>query len=290
MIQHFFDKKSSSLQEADVVVAPLPFDKGIRLPRGAALGPQAILDASEQLELFDVETRFDFSNSLIHTVAVPNKLEDHKSLGLFIQSVIQNMEVARQFYLGLGGDHSVSFPAILEFKKKYGDLGIIQIDAHADLRKSYELNPNSHACVMRKVAEVLDPSHILSIGVRATCEEEYGYMKKHGVHCVWGNRSMEEDLLPELNEKLARIPDKVFLTIDLDGLDPSVVPHVQTPVPGGISWYQCMAIVRRLFERKTVIAADVVELAACPPHSHRSDFLASLLCQKIMYHVLERLD
>lgn len=290
MIQHFFNKPSSSLKEADIVVLPLPFDKGISHPRGARLGPQAVLNASEQLELFEPESRFDFSGSLIHTVAMPDKLDSYKSLEELIRRVMNEMEVARQFYLGIGGDHSVSFPAISELKKKYGDLGVIQIDAHADLRSSYESSSNSHACVMRRVAEVLDPSHILSIGVRALCEEEYDYMKENKVNCVWGNRPMHEDLLSELNEKLARIPDKVFLTIDLDGLDPTVIPHVQTPVPGGISWHQCMAIVRRIFERKTVIAADVVELAASPPHSHRSDFLASLLCQKIMYYVLERLD
>ena len=256
---------------------------------GAGKGPQAIITASEQLELYDFADKTDFSGVPIHTVSVPSHLRRYEDVETIVQATFAQIEPASQFYLGIGGDHCVTVPAIEALSKFYGDFGVVQIDAHADLRDTYEGNKRSHACIMRRVTEVIGADKILQIGIRAVCEEEATFIADNKVMHLPGNRGLEEDLLPELNEPLARLPEHVFLTIDLDGLDPTIMPDVGTPVPGGLSWQQTISIVRRVFERKAVIGADVVEIAS-GPGTERSDFAASLLCQKIMTQYIKNLN
>ncbi len=282
MIQHFFHQKSIPLSEANFIVAPIPYEGGISYLPGAVQGPQAILNASEQLESYDIGEQVELAYSKIHTLPMPSVFPHYRAMHNFVTECVDALDLSKQFYLGIGGDHCVTIPAVEAFHT-HSDLGIIQIDAHADLRDSYNDDPYSHACIMRRIVQSIDPKKVLSIGVRAICREEHEFMKKHKMPCIYGNRPLHEDILSDLNEKLGKLPQNVFITIDLDGLDPTVMPHVGTPVPGGLSWHQTLGIIRRIFERKAVVGADVVEIAS-GNGTERSDFLAAVLCQKILFH------
>lgn len=266
-----------------MVVVPIPFEGAISYMSGAAAGPEAILRASDQLELFDLEQVCDFSNLKFHTLPLSSAMRSYDEVNLLISSAIARMEPSRQFYLGIGGDHTVTIPAVEALANRVGTFGVVQIDAHADLRNSYEGNPYSHACIMRRITETVGTENILGVGIRAICKEEYDFIEENKIQMIPGNRGLEEDLLPDFNDKLNKLPDKVFITVDLDGLDPTVMPHVGTPVPGGLSWKQVSSLITRIFERKTVIGADVVEIAS-GNGTERSDFAAALLCQKIVGH------
>ncbi|HRK03231.1 MAG TPA: arginase family protein, partial [Oligoflexia bacterium] len=158
---------------------------------------------------------------------------------------------------------------------------IVQLDGHADLRNTLIDDKYSHACIMRRNAEIIGPKNILSVGIRAVSLEEKNYIQENGVNTIPGNFALHENLLPRFSELLIRLPHDIFLTVDLDGLDPTIMPHVGTPVPGGLSWHQTVQLIKELFRRKNVIAADVVEIAS-NSNSQRSDFTAALLAQKIV--------
>lgn len=288
MVQHFLNNGQVNFEEAQLLVCPIPFEGAISYMSGAAQGPAAILAASAQVELFDFEEKFDLTNFKVHTTPVPPPFTGYAEVRAHVRSVIRALNPVKQFYLGLGGDHTVTIPAIEAFREKIGPFGIVQFDAHADLRDQLDGNPYSHACIMRRIAELLGPENILSVGIRAVSEEESNYIQKNKVMHIAGNRGLHEDLLPEFTERLHRLPDKVFLTVDLDGLDPTIMPHVGTPVPGGLSWHQTVSLIRRLFQKKTVIGADVVEIAS-GPGTERSDFAASLLAQKIFVQAMRAL-
>jgi agmatinase len=283
MVQQFLNNGQANLEDAEVVVVPIPFEGAISYLSGAALGPQAILEASAQVELYDYEEKIDLTEVKIHTLAVEQPFRSYDEIRLFVSNAVAAMEPAKQFYLGIGGDHTVTIPAIEAMLAHHSDFGIVQFDAHADLRDELDGNPYSHACIMRRIAEMLGPEKILSVGIRAVSKEEEDYMKANKVQHISGNRGLHEDLVAEFTEKLHKLPEKIFLTVDLDGLDPTIMPHVGTPVPGGLSWHQSVSLIRRLFAKKTVIGADVVEIAS-GEGSARSDFTAALLMQKILTH------
>jgi agmatinase len=275
----FLDNGQTAFEEALLVVTPIPFEGAISYMPGAARGPQAILEASAQVELYDFEHGIDLTHVKSHTVEAP-RLSSYGDVRAFVKAVVDDVRPEKQLYLGIGGDHTVTIPAIESLSKRHPKLGIVQIDAHADLRDTLHGDKFSHACIMRRNAELIGPSNILSVGIRAVSREESDYIRENGVHAIPGNFALHEDLLPRVRELLAKIPDDVFLTIDLDGLDPTVLPHVGTPVPGGLSWHQTVSLVREVFRTKNVVGADVVEIAS-GEGTERSDFAAALLCQKI---------
>ncbi len=289
MVQYFLNPNQYPIEESDVVVVPIPFEGAISYMPGAAGGPEAILKASDQLELFDLEQKIDFENFRIHTSPLPPIMHSYDEVNLLLSLVIDRMEPSRQLYLGIGGDHTVTIPAVEALVKRTGEIGVVQIDAHADLRNSYQENLYSHACIMRRISETVGVQNILGIGIRAICKEEREFVEENNVAIVPGNRGLHEDLLPDINDKLANLPDRVFITVDLDGLDPTIMPHVGTPVPGGLSWKQATSIIARIFERKTVIGADIVEIAS-GPGTERSDFAAALLGQKIIGHHINKVQ
>ncbi|MEW6055959.1 MAG: agmatinase [Bdellovibrionota bacterium] len=279
MTPKFLDNGQTAFENANIIVAPIPFEGAISYMPGAAKGPRAILDASSQVELFDFEHQIDLSTAKIHTVDEP-VLTDYESVRNYVSSVVERVKTPQQFYLGVGGDHTVTIPAIETLAKRYPKLGIVQIDAHADLRNELHGNPYSHACIMRRNAEKVGPRNILSIGIRAVSEEERDYIEKEKVNTIPGNFALHEDLTARVRELLLLLPEHVFFTIDLDGLDPSIMAHVGTPVPGGLSWHQTLSVAREVFRTKKVVGCDVVEIAS-GAGTERSDFAAALLCQKL---------
>lgn len=178
----------------------------------------------------------------------------------------------------LGGEHTVTYGALAALKKRFGTFGIIQFDAHADLRDSYEGSPWSHACVMRRAVKDLGLP-LAQFGVRAMCLDEAEARKEHGVTfhdaASIARSGLPESLLPP------DFPRQVYLTFDVDGLDPSIMPATGTPVPGGLGWYQSLDIAERTLSGRDVLGFDVVELAPVPG-MHASDFAAARLTYALM--------
>ncbi len=262
---------------ARVTIIPAPLEYSVCYMKGTEHGPQAILDASSQMELYDEEldccpievgvyTRppLDYSG-MDHATAL-------KVTGEAVREVLER----GQLPLILGGEHSLSAPPIGVVREFYPDLTVVHIDAHGDLRDEYEGTPLSHASIERRVVDMGIP--LTEIGIRSFSPEEAEFMKtKPDVAIVWAY---------QMAKGSARIPwerlsNHTYLTIDLDAIDPSEMPAVGTPEPGGLRWYELLDLVRELFRHTTVVGMDVVEL--CPmPGQTRADFLAARLVYKLI--------
>jgi agmatinase len=259
-----------------VVVLPVPFERTVTYGRGTANGPAAILRASQSMELYDEELRCEPSEIGIATL--PPFLPDAFEMAAAMQEL--EVECRRQldagkFLLTLGGEHSLTIAPVRAAKKAFGEIGVVQFDAHADLREEFEGTPYSHASVMKRVHDEGVPS--VAIGIRAISAPEVELVRRKKIPVLWG---YELDALEaRLHELLAKLPKKIYLTFDVDFFDPTLVPATGTPEPGGGEWYPTLRALRRIFAAKEVVAMDVVELAPFGPLP-ASDFVAAKLVYK----------
>lgn len=262
---------------ARVTIIPAPLEYSVCYMKGTEHGPQAILNASSQMELFDEELQYCpievgvFTQPLLDYQGM-----DHatalQATGKAARDVLQR----RQLPLTLGGEHSLSAPIIAAVHEHYPDLTVVHIDAHGDLRATYEGTPLSHASIERRVVDMGIP--LLEIGIRSFSPEEAEFLQtKPNVSIVWAY---------QLARGLATIPwerlsKHTYVTVDLDAFDPSEMPAVGTPEPGGLHWYQVLDLLHEICSRTTVVGMDVVEL--CPmPGQTRADFLAAKLVYKMI--------
>ncbi len=264
--------------EADALfqVIPIPYEASVSYGGGTADGPKSILEASWQLEQWDGKSipgqEGIFTHAPIDCSGESSAVIDR------IAAVTRRIVERRQIPVGIGGEHTVTFGLIrglLDAGIK--DFGVVQIDAHADLRDRYEGNPYSHASVMKRIVDEGIP--LLQLGIRAICEEEMQTRKEFGV--VYHDA---EALVPtnisniELPEGF---PKKIFFTVDVDGLDPSVFPSTGTPVPGGLGWYQSLGLIESVANQAEIIGFDVTEFAPIEGF-HAYQFSASVLIYKMM--------
>jgi agmatinase len=274
----FFESEIAEMapDRARFHVVPVPYEKTVSYGNGTAKGPAAIIEASSQLERFDGMS--DPGAEGIYTwPAIDCSGKPEKVIEDISFSVKRILEL-KKIPVVLGGEHTVTWGVIkgyLDAGEK--DFGVVQIDAHADLRDAYEGDKYSHASVMRRVVEAGVP--LVQLGNRAYCEEERDARKKHGViaHDAW-------ELVPkgENSVKLpGKFPSKVFFTVDVDGIDPSVLPATGTPVPGGLGWYQTLGLFESVARQRRIIGFDVMEFAPIPGF-HAFDFAAALLTYKLM--------
>ncbi len=262
---------------ARVTIIPAPLEYSVCYMKGTARGPQAILDASSQMELYDEELGWCPIEVGVHTrPALDYRGLDHaaalQATGAAAREVLQR----GQLPLILGGEHSLSAPPIAATRECFPDLTVVHIDAHGDLRDEYEGSKLSHASIERRVVDMGIP--LTEIGIRSFSPEEAAFMKtRPDVAIVWGHQlGRGEATIP-----CQRLSKHTYLTIDLDAIDPAEMPAVGTPEPGGLHWYQLLDILRELFRRTTVVAMDVVEL--CPMEGQtRADFLAARLVYKLI--------
>jgi len=262
---------------AGAAVLPVPLERTVSWGRGTCHGPAAILEASRFLELWDEELGTDPSAVGIATlpaVALPDSLSD--ALATLRWETRRRLEDGKLLIL-LGGEHSLTAGAVRGALDVYGrPLGVVQFDAHADLRDEYEGTPLSHACVMRRVVD--DELPTLAVGVRSLSQPEAELVRERELPVVWGHQlgGLDDARWREL---LAALPDRVYLTFDLDYFDPSLLPATGTPEPGGGTWHPTMSLLRTLFETKEVVAVDLVELAPIAGQP-ASDFVAAKLAYK----------
>ena len=263
-----------------VYIIPFGLEKTVSYSSGTKNGPKKIIEASHQVELFDEELKLEpykkFNIKTLKQEKIKSKLNDSLNQ---LSKIIEKTLKSKCFPLTLGGEHSITPAIIKPLAKKYSNLTIVQIDAHADLRDGYMGIHNSHAAAMRRC---LDNKNIkiVSIGTRNLCKEEFNYLKKNNkrIEIFWGDE-MHKWSMKKLS-KILKNKD-VYLTFDLDGFDSSLMPATGTPEPGGLFWSDAMRILKTVFKNSNVVGADVNELAP-NPHLHACDFLAAKLVYKIL--------
>lgn len=275
------DPGSARLAAARTVILPAPYEGTVSYGRGAAAAPRAILEASWQVELFDQE--LDCEPELRLAALPPLLLPKSPAQALArVEKAVTKILRKGQRPLLLGGEHSLTLGALRPAKGFYPRLSVLQLDAHADLRDHWEGKPLSHACVMRRAADLGLP--IVPVGIRSLSLEEAQWIKRHRQKVFWaeeirGKRGWLRDVI-------RRLGPEVYLSIDIDVLDPSEMPATGTPEPGGLSWHDLLALFRALAaSRKKVVGLDLVELAPIPG-LHAPDFL----CARLLYFLLARLD
>ncbi|GAC1696339.1 MAG: agmatinase [Ktedonobacteraceae bacterium] len=264
-------------ETARVAIIPAPLEYSVCYMQGTHAGPQAILNASSQMELYDEELECSPIEVGVYTLPLLNyDDQDHATALQTTGNAVREVLRRGQLPLTLGGEHSLSVPVIAAVREQYPDLTVVHIDAHGDLRATYEGTPLSHASIERRVVEMGIP--LLEIGIRSFSPEEAEFMRtKPDVAIVWAY---------QMAHGTARIPwerlgKHTYVTIDLDAFDPAEMPAVGTPEPGGLNWYQVLDLFRTICQRTTVVGMDVVEL--CPMEGQtRADFLAAKLVYKMI--------
>jgi agmatinase len=263
-----------------VGILPVPYDRTASYAAGARTGPDAILLASRQLESYDERLRADPSRAGLVTYA---PLEPHaegpRAMLDAVRDAVSEIGDAGLVPVVLGGDHAVTIGAFEAVVEATTDLGVLQIDAHADMRDSYEGSRYSHACVMRRVRERVDA---VSVGIRSYSEEEAAHMQAAGVS-VHSPRDLRTAGDP--GALLGALPPNVYVTIDVDGFDPSIMPATGTPEPGGLSWDEVDSILEWTATHRRIVGFDVVELAPIPG-LHAPDYLAARLVYRTIGRTL----
>jgi agmatinase len=254
----------------------VPYGKTVSYLPGTEKGPEAIIEASTQVELYDIHTEREPYLEGISFETVNTENETGKILEDIKYKTVRCLD-SQKFPVLLGGEHTISIGGINACASRHSDLTVLQIDAHADLRNEYQDDPYSHACVMRRAFE--QGIQVVQIGIRSLCSEEHQLIKDNPEQIA---TFISDGQKPDIELILSRINNtNVYLTIDLDGLDPSVIPHVGTPEPGGLLWNDTINILEQLFINFNVIAADIVEL--CPDKTSTvSDFAAAKLLYKLL--------
>ncbi|MBE9043320.1 agmatinase [Pleurocapsales cyanobacterium LEGE 10410] len=289
--QFIGSEAQATYEQAKVVILPIPYEKTTTYRKGCQHGSTAIILASDQLEAYDIELEQEIcQETAIFTVEAIADTRTNPALTPEAMLEITTSRVSKliadgKFVIALGGEHSITAGVVRAYQQALNQpFTVIQIDAHGDLRHSYEGSIYNHACVMRRVLEMDLPT--LGVGIRSICLEEAELIKQQQIPVIWA-----KDIYRDSNwidKAIALIKTKqVFITIDLDGLDPSLLPGVGTPEPGGLNWYALTKFLRAVFTNFQVIGCDVMELAPASD-SVVSEFTAAKLVYKLIGYSQQR--
>jgi agmatinase len=279
-----FDDKFCNPDTARVVLLPVPYDATSTYIKGSRIGPAAILEASYQLENYDIETDSEPYKVGIHTAEPVTENSSPEKMIAAVHDKTAEYLSKDKFVVTIGGEHSVSIGAIQAHAEKVKDLGVLQLDAHADLRDEYQGSKFNHACVMARVKEFCP---VVQVGIRSMDIEEKKVMTAGSVFFaedIHKDRSPQDGQAHYIKSVIDKLTDSVYITIDLDVFDPSVIPSTGTPEPGGMLWYDVLALLKAVCKKKNVVGFDVVEL--CPnEHNKAPDFIAAKLIYKMLAYV-----
>ena len=272
-----FEEQYTDYETAEIAILPVPYDGTSTWLKGADKGPRAILEASPNMEFYDIETD---SEVYKHGIATLEPVTADSSPQAMAQEVEQRVEAIlkdKKFPVLLGGEHSVSIGAFKAIAKYYETFSILQLDAHSDMRDEYEGSPYNHACVMARGKEIT-PS-VVQVGIRSSAIEE-----KHNIdpdRIFYAHEIKESDDSTWMYEVSQKLHDNVYVTIDLDVFDPAYMPSTGTPEPDGLTYRTVLTLLKLINERHNIVGLDVVEL--CPNDINKApDFLAS----KLIYQIL----
>lgn len=273
------EEEYSSFDAARILVLPVSYEGTVSYGTGTGAGAMAIVDASRNMELYEEETDSEVYKIGIHTLPEFTPRETPDTMMSELYEYTRGLLEKDKFVCMLGGEHSVSAPIIQAHNEKFENLSVLQIDAHADLRDTYDGTPHSHASIMaRVVRDMRIPS--VQVGIRSISGEEAASLRGDLPTKIYWARDIvgRTDWIDEAVDSLT---DNVYLTIDIDGLDPSIVPTTGTPEPGGLGWYETLTLIRKLAEKKRVVGMDLVE------YSYFENYDSpAFLCSKLVYKSL----
>ena len=264
----------SRLRTAKIVIIPVSYDGTSTWIKGADKGPAAIIEASANMELYDIETDSEpYKIGIFTDKAVEEKSSPENMVEAVRERVKSRIEKGK-FTVVIGGEHSVSIGSIKAHAETYQNLTVLQLDAHSDLRDEYHGSEYNHACVMARARQL---APILQVGIRSMDISEKKFTNKKSIFFA-------EDIYRQkgwIAKVVSQLPDKVYITIDLDVFDPSIMPSTGTPEPGGLLWYDVLELMKAVFRKKDVVGFDVVEL--CPNDYNKApNFLAAKLIYKLL--------
>lgn len=270
----------TSWEDSASVVLPIPYEATVSWGAGTKDGPAAIIDASRYVEWYDGELDREPCETGIHTLPEIQLTSAGPEIAVRELRAVYGdlLEIAGdRFVIGLGGEHSISSaPATAWVDRLDGDVSILQLDAHSDLRQEYHGTPWNHACVMRRVLERTD--RIVAVGIRALTIEERAVIREHGIETVFAHEMREPGWV---ERAVGALGENVYITFDVDFFDPAYVPATGTPEPGGGSWWDAMDLLSAVFRERNVVGADVVELAP-----RRGEEPSAFLTAKLVYKMI----
>jgi agmatinase len=268
---------TTDFASARVVILPIPLDRTTSYMPGTRHGPHEILVASSHMELWDEETQTD-----VHRIGIYTLPEMEFPFATMDEVVREIRRVAAEivkhdkFPVILGGEHSITPAVVAALAAKHPRLSVLQLDAHADLRESFMGTPHNHACAMRRT---LEHARTTQVGIRSLSTEEAAAAPTLPTAIFYDfNMRRDANWIERVVDSLS---ETVYITIDVDGFDPAIMPATGTPEPGGLSWYEALALLRRVIERRTVVGCDIVELSPIPGH-----VAPNFLCAKLIYKIL----
>ena len=272
------ESEFSSFESSQILIFPVAYEGTVSYGAGTGAGAQAIIEASRNMELYEEETDAEVYKIGIHTLEefAPRATPEAMMNGLYERTVELLKE--EKFVCMLGGEHSVSAPVIRAHAERFHNLSILQIDAHADLRDEYDGTPHSHASIMaRSVKDLKIPA--VQVGIRSLSADEARSLSDLPTKIYWAKDIVGR--MDWIDDAIDNLTENVYLTIDIDGLDPSLVPTTGTPEPGGLGWYEALTLIRKLAEKRRVVGMDLVEFSK----TDNSDAPA-FLCAKLVYKTL----
>ncbi len=284
---HFLENGADYAPAADApyAVLPVPYERSVSFGRGTGAAPAAILAASTQVEMFDEELLLA-PDLAVRTLPAPDcRTGDAAQILARIGAAAAPELAAGRVLLARGGEQSITAPLAAAAAGAHPGLSVLHLDAHLDLRDQYHGDPQSHACVMRRVIEMNIP--VVHVGIRSACAEEYKLVSgRHLPVCWW--RDLAQDAGGAwMDAVLARLGDRVYISLDVDVLDPGLMPGTGTPEPGGLSWLAVTRLLRQVCRRRAVVAADIVEAVPVPGMVVAEYTAARLAAKLLAYHKCE---
>ena len=273
------DKELSSFESSRVLMLPVAYEGTVSYGTGTGDGAMAIIDASRNMELYDDETDSEVYRIGIHTLEKFKPRPTPEKMMSDLYDLTKELVDTGKFVCMIGGEHSVSGPLIKAHAQRHHYLSVLQIDAHADLRDTYDDTPHSHASIMARVVKDLRIPAV-QVGIRSVSAEEIRLIDTGIPTKIFWARDIV-GRTDWIDEAIAGLTDSVYLTIDIDGLDPSIVPTTGTPEPGGLGWYETLTLIRKLAESKKVVGMDLVEYSYVPTFD-----APAFLCAKLIYKSL----
>lgn len=272
----------SKLETSKIVLIPVPYDGTSTWQKGADKGPDAFLNASENMELYDIETETEVYKQGIYLADAVTENTSPEAMVDAVHKETKKYIKKNKFVTIFGGEHSISIGTIRAFNEMYPSLTVLQLDAHADLRKEYEGSKCNHACA---VYEASQTTNLIQVGIRSMDVIETTVMDKEKTY--FAHEMAIDDTW--MDSAVDQMTENVFITIDLDAFDPSIMPSTGTPEPGGLLWYETLEFLKQVFAEKNVVGFDIVEL--CPNKIDKSsDFLAAKLYYKMLSYKFENDD
>lgn len=284
-------KEYCNYKKSKFVILPIPFERSLSYGKGAQKGPRAIIDAAKQTELYDIDTESEvYKNGIYVTNPIfvkktKNKVQDALNMIEKASKVTSRLLENNKFIITLGGEHTISLGPIFSFIKKYPDLTILHFDAHSDRRDNYEKNKYSHACIIKRIIDEYPKTNIISVGLRSADATEKKLLSFYNNKIFYAKDIYKNNLWH--TKAIQKMSKNVYITLDVDVFDPSIMPSTGTPEPGGMLYYDLLDFIKIVIKERKLVGMDIVELSPIKGLNH-PDFLISKLIYQIISYLYDK--